>query len=200
MSSIVVGWLGFGNMGGALGKAFIAATKQESASSFHKSITRVLIFDPVFQTNHKLRDSVLQDLTQVASPNVKIVVVDSALDLVEQSDITVVGVKPQYARPVLLPLRGHFGVKSPNRSVDRPTIVLSIMAGFSIRQVENLVVDVPKNDVQKPTLVAVVRCMPNIGSLTNHGTTAYSTDQGNLIRASSDDNPSAQALDRKSVV
>lgn len=160
-------------MGAAILRALAKATNDSNKSStsfIQRDISKIVIFDPFFQQHKDKCDRFFSELKQTARSGIEIVFANSALELAQMSDIVLLAVKPQYASAILAPLKGKWGTsRAGNKSSSSfPTLIISIMAGTSMRSVGKMCSASPTSSV------LVARAMPNVGALVGKGTTGYS--------------------------
>ena len=167
-STITLGFLGCGNMSAAILKGLVKAAalcpklseaEQQAAAAatpaapapgataplapgegnnFFRNLGRVLIFDPSIKPGTKKAENFHINLKKM-NPNMTFEILDSAEELAERSSVAVIGVKPQVARTVLHPLRGHWGKKTASAtSIERPTVIISVIAGETILSLEEM--------------------------------------------------------------
>lgn len=137
---IKIGFIGSGNMGGAIIKGVISNSLFEA--------TNVLVSDP----NDANRNALISETGCVG--------VSSNIDLLNQSNVVVVAVKPNVLPYVLEEIKVH---------VDQQ-LIISIVAGVSIERYKNVLGDSAK----------IVRTLPNTPLLVNEGMTIISYD-GNIV-------------------
>ncbi|NLL68336.1 MAG: pyrroline-5-carboxylate reductase [Clostridiaceae bacterium] len=142
--SYKVGFIGVGNMGGALVRSIAEYNKDASKNNLMDEPQFSLC---AFDTNSTLLKKLTNELGILEEP--------SAASLVSNCDIIVLAIKPQYCRPVLEEIKQ---VLTPDK------IIVSIIVGLPIQYFKSVL----------GSQARVVRTMPNTPALVGEGMTLVS--------------------------
>ena len=132
-----LGFIGAGNMAEALVKGLVTGASTEAKN--------ILVSDPILER------------LEYMHKEYRIKTTLNNRELVQESDILILAVKPQVTTNVL----EHF-----SDLVDEKKLVVSVVAGLSINSIENTL------DAEGKKKISVVRTMPNTPALVQEGVTA----------------------------
>ncbi len=141
---MVIGFIGTGNMGGAILKGYVRAKGDEH--------NRILIHNRTEERNRDIASSI-----ELIDERQEFLICKDNKELAEKAEIIIVGVKPN-GIPSLIEEIGPEIIKAQKSLIPKNKIIVSMAAGVSIGEIEDML---NKIEMGAGNKAKIVRVMPN---------------------------------------